>query len=739
MPDISITDQTDNTVARPAIDLHHPSSLLHYLESEALHLAVLPDFLERKEEILSKAATQPIQFQASAQHGFKIGDAPPAIIVAPSAKFDISVNASPGSALFDHDAFPPPYLVPASTAYVGLEFNGTFEFDASASAGDLAFGFSQSSNVTLQYYKRFPLGAAEPTLLSALSDTLSQYTIPATVADLGLLGVGDIATISGNGSLHVSGSIEVAASPNPLASAALPLGAGTISIQAGVAAGVSIGFTLSCDYQVRIRRVDAETIELTITRDKNAAYRVDASASGGFTAEFNDQDLLSAIIGAISKNPTADASSFAGLSASETATLISAIRSGIDHHLKVSLDLILSADNEDGAAFQYEIRPALLNSASIAAVNRALHGDLRMLTALEKNQQPGGSLADGITLNKSLLAATRDRGVKLNLNLLGILNFASFADLVRQSEVLTDEASGDVTIKETVSGNTISALSDPLDRHEALRKAMFDSVLATTTYRAGGAVSLSNLNCEQVHFAVNQKTSAATIEQYLRWCANLDLLTPQQRLEAKARLDTEGRSTCVLRTSFADKDCDAMFFDTNGNLRAKDYFLEIGRQAMRASIDPANSSNDQFRMKITQDDVWPRALSLGPLPALGPLVGLGSDDVRVELLIGDVYVISQWANGMADAGVEVQSMRSFIGKSDLRTVIASPQFQSSRNALQKKLAGIIKASKVRFAEPWGMMCLYLAAGSPHTASAKISSGAFSLEASSDRELRLDSN
>ena len=584
MPEISITDQTDNRVS-PAIDLDHFSSLYRYLKSEFLHLAVLPDFLDRKDKILSKAATQPIQFQASATHGFKIGDSQPAISVKPSAKAVISVNASPGSSLFNRDAFPPPYLIPENTAYVGLLFDGAFELHGSASAGDLSFGFSQSSDVTVQYHRSFSLGSAEPSLLSAVSETLSHCTIPGTVTDLASLGIRDVAIISGRGSVQVSGSVDVAVSPNPLATAELPLGFGEVSIQAGVAAGVSIGFTLSCAYEIRARRSNSEIVELTITRDKDAAYQLEASASGGFTAEFQDQDLLAAMMGAISKNPTDSASAFAGLSASEKETLVSAIRGGIDHRLKASLDLILSADKDDGIAFQFEICPALLDSTSMAAVNRALHGDLRALNAMEANERADEKLAEGITRKKSLLSKTRERGVKLNLNLLGILNFASLSDLIRDSQVFRDEGSGDVTIKETVSGNTISALTDPLDRDEALRKAIFDSVLATTTYRAGKAVSFSALNCEQVHFVVNRKTPQATVAQYLRWCMNLGLLTPQQQLEFN-RLGRGRESSCVLRTSFANRDCDSMFIDPAGKLRGEEYYLEIGRRAMRASLYP---------------------------------------------------------------------------------------------------------------------------------------------------------
>jgi hypothetical protein len=342
-------------------------------------------------------------------------------------------------------------------------------------------------------------------------------------------------------------------------------------------------------------------------------------------------------------------------------------------------------------------------------------------------------------VRRSLLAKTRDRGLKLNLNLLGILNFASLSDLLRHSEILTDEVSGDITIKETVSGNAITALSDPLERHEALRKAIYDSVVTTTTYRAGKAVSLAGLNCEQMHFAINRKTSDATIAQYIRWLSALNLLTGDQQLKTKDQLHPAGTSTCVLRTSYADKDCDAMFLDASGKAHTRAHYLEIGRQALRALLDIAASPNDRYRMKIMEDAVWSQTLSLGPVPTIGPLVGLGEDDPRVELLMGDVFVISQWATAMTDAALQVQSMRMWIGAANLHTVMSDPAFKNRRDELQKKLAATVKTSKVRFAEPWGMVCLYWSAGSPGTAHGKITENALNMTASSNGSLEISSH
>jgi len=181
-----------------------------------------------------------------------------------------------------------------------------------------------------------------------------------------------------------------------------------------------------------------------------------------------------------------------------------------------------------------------------------------------------------------------------------------------------------------------------------------------------------------------------------------------------------------------------MFLDASGKAHTRPHYLEIGRQALRALLDIEGTPNDRYRMKILEDVQWPQALSLGPVPAIARLAGLGPDDSRVELLIGDVFVISQWATAMADAASQVQSMRTWIGGADLHTILANPDFKDKSDDLQKKLAAMIKTSKVRFSEPWGMVSLYWSAGSPSTAYGRITEDTLSLSASSNRTLEIHS-
>ena len=118
-----------------------------------------------------------------------------------------------------------------------------------------------------------------------------------------------------------------------------------------------------------------------------------------------------------------------------------------------------------------------------------------------------------------------------------------------------------------------------------------------------------------------------------------------------------------------------MFLDVNGKAHDRGHYLEIGRQALRALLDNS-AANDRYRIKVLEDAVWAQAIALGPVPTLGTLVGLGADDPRVELLMGDVFVISQWATAMADAALQVQSMRAWVGKADLHAVLVDPAFKN---------------------------------------------------------------
>jgi hypothetical protein len=594
----------------------------------------------------------------------------------------------------------------------------------SGSSGDLTFGFDANQTIGFEYWKAFELGNFEPTLGAATGQTLSGFVIPADIADLQLLGPNDVCTVSGTGSLKVSGGFTISVAPNPLASVDLPLNAGRVQVKAGLMAGITASFAISGAYQVRARRTSPEAIELSVYKKQGTMLTTDLSVSGGVSVNVGDTDLLTALLGAISTDPNDDATKklFAdgGLSKEEIATLTSAIKDSLDHCLQASVDAALSQLTDDQAAFQYEIRPAQLDPTARATVQRALEGDFSLLTSLDTGDV-GGAIAPGVTLIASILTSTRKTQTTLRLNLFGLVNVLSLSDLMRKCIVVKDSSTGYLTISDSATANRINAVVDPQRRREALRKAMFESLIVTATYRVSTTIQMTGLTGHNFHFAVSDSTNRANLADYLNWLVALNLLTAPERNKYMQQFPGGGPSTCLLRTEFDDEACQSLFIKAAGQLWERDHYLEMGRQAMRALIDPRSSDTDRYRYDLL-DQHWTEALATGPNDNLGALLGLHLTDPNewriTQYLRGDVYTIVWWAAAMQSAGTAIVQMQQFLAGAPPTTLADNPEFAQRRAQLQNTMASLMKQSQTQFSEPWGLVALYWAAGSA-SASAKL--------------------
>jgi hypothetical protein len=727
MSTFSLTDNFNNPVTVP-VNWTSLSALSKYLKSEALHLVVFPDFLQHKDQLIGQITPQPLQAQLKVGPKFQLGGANPEIDFTPGAQVAVEVNAKAGSNLFGDDQFLVVATVPPNVAYVGLTLDGSLDLSIGGTSGNLTFGFDLNSELNLSYWRAFPAsGANQPTLGDAFAQAISNYVIPGDLTDLAKLQPNDICTASGSGSIQVSGGVQVTANPNPLASVNLPLNGGTITVQDGVMAGLTVSFMIRGSYQIRVRRLDTNTWELSFLKRKGTTLKTDLTASGGIAVKKNDTgaDLIGRWLGAI--DPKTDNSQLlqGGLTADEAQALSDAIKSSIDHSLQASLDETLALVKDDQAAFQYQVDldVAGRDPVSSAAIQRALKGDLSNLTALESGIKPDGTIAAGVKMISSIFSTSAKKEVSFKVNLLGLLNVLSLSDLIRGSKVIQDPVTGDLTIADSVTGTQIEAIVEPPKRQERVRKAMFESLLVTAAYKASGAVEAFNLASQSFHFALNQNTNAGVLTDYLNWLIALNLITASDKQQLLASFESQGQgfSTCLLRTSVTDAQCRSMFFDEQGNLRLRGYYLEYGRRAMMALLNDQVEPFDQYRYALLNQQ-WQQALDTGPSPQLAQVAGITTENPNYQgilsQLIGDVYDIAWWASGMVDAGKQLQTMITFLAGRDPASLRSDPAFATERANLQKKMAQVVANSKARFQEPWGMVSLYWAAGS-QGASAKL--------------------
>jgi hypothetical protein len=350
-----------------------------------------------------------------------------------------------------------------------------------------------------------------------------------------------------------------------------------------------------------------------------------------------------------------------------------------------------------------------------------LRGDLSGLTKLEETAK-GDVLAPGIRVMSSVFSTALTHEASLKLNLLGIFNYITISDLIRASEIVHDPVTGDLTIKDKTTRKEISAITEPLRRSEELRKVLFDSVVLTTTYIASRAVQMPEFRCTHAHFALHQNASEQVIDEYLNWFVALNLLAAADQPGMLAAIPKGDASSCILRTGFGDSQCRALFFDGNNQLWEEDHYLDLGRLAMRALLQPQyRPAVDRYRFRLLVDDVWPQANRIGPVESLADLVGVERNNTLVVgLLTTDVYSIRQWAKSMVETGKLVLDMDEFLKKADPGTLNdKNKDFTKRRKKLQDKIADMLGDSQMHFDEPWGMVAMFWAAGSPQPAYGKI--------------------
>ena len=146
----------------------------------------------------------------------------------------------------------------------------------------------------------------------------------------------------------------------------------------------------------------------------------------------------------------------------------------------------------------------------------------------------------------------------------------------------------------------------------------------------------------------------------------------------------------MIRTEFDDDACRSLFFQSPNQLWDLAHYLDLGRRAMRALIDPNTGDKDRYRYALL-DQHWADAVTMGPVDGLAGLVGLHLTDSSgaaiTPYLRGDVYTIAWWAGAMVSAGKEILAMQQFLAGSDPAKLAGSTEFARRRDQLQKKMAG----------------------------------------------------
>ena len=609
-----------------------------------------------------------------------------------------------GSEIFEGTDLQAPVTIPNGTTYTSLQLEALIKAALTGTTGKIGFGFSAGTAFRYAYFHPFDTVGDELKVADALKVMFSAAVFPSDAEDLRQLAVGAFVSVAGEGELTISGEATLSSAANLLATPGLPI-IGTAAVTAGASVNVGAQWTVSGEFEMRVSRADASTLHVAFFRRRGRSLTVSAKASAGVTATVRGKDMLAALMRAISPDPEVDLLTLvnAGLDDEAIGAIQDAVAASIDRSLTLSAQLQVSSLRDDQALFAYDVDIDRLDDAGKAALGEAMHGRLTKI-----GEAPAGG---AIRLVSSAARQLRERKTSWRINMLGILNVASFVELVREGTVLFDPVSGALTAADKVSARRIRVKEVPLASHpEKLRKLLFESLLITAAYRASRALGTTlTLTADQTYLEQRGRTKRQDLEDHYRALIALGLCDERER-DLRLATDTEfGASTFVIENSFSAAACDAMFLDADGTPHSLEHYEDIGRRSLLALI-PATDPNRSFRrVALESDTMWARVRMAGAAIDTVLPGQIRDNPLRLAVVRGDVVTILWWAKAMSRAATELVATRTFIGQRDAASLAADPAFTKARARLSEALEKIVATTEARFDDPWDVLAMDAAA------------------------------
>ncbi len=707
MPTIPLTDQFGlNLNAQPA----DTSALLKYAQQlPSLQLKNL-DLKKIGGLTLDQPALTSLSTGVAFEQPLTLGDGAPALSIGAGVTGSLQLLRDAADLPGHGHAID----LSADQCYVVFEIDAAASAGVSATSGVFEFGATPSTEVEVASYCRFPLKTGM-TLADAVRQTVAAFSLPLRSGDLAGLAAGQITRVAVSGKLTVSGSADLLAVTNPLASAKLPAPLPAVAVSAGGSATVGVSCAISAKYEIVARKLDNGAVRLGWYRQKDTEFSVSAQASEGVSATVGSTEVFSRLISLISANPSADLTelSKAGVPGDQAAAIAAAVNAAASRKAEIAVAAELSSGDMQSVVFLFEIHPSLLTDAGKKAVDQALRGNLTGLHA--------GALA-GITPVRSIWDRVRQRGLELDVNLCGILNYRSVTTLCLEGKVLYEPATGALAITDTATAERIRStqvnFGADLDK---LRHVLAESFLITAAYRAARVVEGASLRASHSFFELQQSARPGDVLRNLSTGVALGLLPLSERKVPNAVADF-GRTLFSVTVEYDNDLVRHMFLDSGGNPLPRETYERAGRDAIQFLVQ-AGDADAVRRRPATEDDLWTRMKAVGQ-PGFGGLLP-GVPDPLLGAIRADYSSIQWWADTMRATAEQLAEVEGWIGAHP--GVSASDlQFQQRREELAAYLGRVAADTREEFGQPWGLIAMNQLAGRRAGARLQITASSFAI-------------
>jgi hypothetical protein len=690
-----------------------------YLKGLPAQLLAGTDFVGQFRQSLTLVQPGQSGFRLAFDKSVPLGDNSRELTLTAGTQAFITVHNRSGKPLFDETFLGNPVKVPAGRAYVSFVCHPSLSVGITQDVGKFSFGFQAGTDIELRCFHDFDLSNTPPTLGEAVKTVLEHFAIPADVEDLRAMQEGTLASVTGHGQFRFSGSVDLTAAFNPLASIDTIAKLGKLDINATGSLEVGVSATFSGDYQIRLNKTGAQTVQLSIHKIAARELAITVEAAAGPDMTLGKRHLLKSFLSKGSKAAQLDIEQLVetGLSNAQIDTMTNAIQAGMRRTLNLTLNAEFSSLHQNDAAFLYEIDLSAVDAVGESAVQKALRGDLTALNALEEQ-----AASHGIRVLQSRLQSLRRKRITWRVNLLGIVNVLSLSELLRKGTVFHDAESGELVITDAISLKRMGAVTEMKN----VRRVLYESMMLTATYKAGGLDGNTDLSATQSFFAFERNANRQRLEDFLDAIVGIGLMGRGDSGPAIGDIKDFGPSTFLLEAEFNQAACKAMFLDEHGKARPAAFFESIGRKAVLALV--RTDEDDAYRRIPMQDDALWKTMKNTGQPGFGSILPapISGSAIRVGVIQEDYSVIVWWADAMSTASGKLAEMQAFLTGAAPAALDQNPEFRKKRDSLQKAMAAAISKNKSNFGDPWGLLALFAAAQGKAEARASIVSPKLSI-------------
>jgi hypothetical protein len=447
----------------------------------------------------------------------------------------------------------------------------------------------------------------------------------------------------------------------------------SLQINAEAGAKLQLGVTHTRTHELTIAAIRPGTVRLAVnlTGVKDLATSLQISAS--LDATVGGHDALELMMGVISPDPHTELEKIRSelpeaqrqyISSQIRAALHSALSSSFTASLQQSFD----RNKTTSQLFAYDVDFDSLDRNGTAAIQSALKGDFRALTA---NTPLAGikQVETGLTL---ITASSR----AFTVHLIGILNCSDVNSFVRTATTGYNQETGEIILaaKET------KIVDNNLDK-EKLREVLFRSAVMT----AATASSAANpdFKFKFVFFLQKGDAGHSDMQQFsniLRMVASTDASSAQELLRSgSGHFGTTGLYLGLQ----LDRDLSAALFRNGAQPRDWAAYVSVAKSALSSILqnDPDPTSVGRCTLLNADLKVWNDLRQIGNGAAIDNILRANRIPISAST---DFFAIDWWANAMERFSAALVNGGS----------------------LERAAADVLKKSEGGFDVPWALLAVY---------------------------------